>query len=81
MKYKYTVICNLSLRIMASLKIEVQAWAFLAESIHRNFQRDSELTNQSSIFVEVTTVLIKQSNYLLFSKSECKKYVICHFIA
>ena len=54
--------CNLSLRIMASLKIEVQAWAFLAESIHRNFQRDSELTNQSSIFVEVTTVLIQQSN-------------------
>ena len=39
--------------VMASLKIEVQAWAFLAESIHRNFQRDSELTNQSSIIVEV----------------------------
>ena len=42
---------------MATLKIEVQAWAFLAESIHRNFQRDSELTNQSSYTAEIVSLL------------------------
>ena len=44
---------TLSENVMASLKIEVQAWAFRTESIHRNSQRDSELTNQSSFFIEI----------------------------
>ena len=49
-------------RITATLKMELLALAVWAESIHRNSQRDSELTNQSTLVVENYNLLNKYRN-------------------